>query len=64
MFQEKFKGVSRKIEEYLEGVLKAFHRYFKEVERVLKERFEGVSWKILACFEGALRVFQNDFKQV
>ena len=42
MFQESFRGVSRKIEGCFNGVLRVFQGYFKEVLRVIQGSFNGV----------------------
>ena len=45
MFQESFKGVSRKIEGCFNGVLSGFQECLEEVEWVFEESFQGVSRK-------------------
>ena len=56
LFQESFKGVSRK-----------FLRCFKEDSRVFQGSFEGVSGsfkEVLRVFQGVSRVFQGSVKVV
>ena len=55
MFQDSFKGVSKKIEGYFNGVLSGFQRF--------KKKFNGCLWKISKvfqrCFKEVLRVLQG-----
>ena len=47
MFQGSFKGISRKIEGWIDGALSGFQEYLKEVEWVFEGSLQGVS----SCFK-------------
>ena len=53
VFQESFKGVSKKIEGCFNGVLSKFQRYLKEAQWVFEESFKGIP-----------RMFQGSFNVV
>ena len=71
MFQESFKGVSRKIEGCFKGDFSGFQGYLKEVQRNYREvskvfqgSLKGVLRRFLGCFKEVSRVFQERLKDV
>ena len=55
MFQESFKGASRKIEGCFNGVFIGFQSSLKEVQWAFEESFKGVSRMLQGSFKGVTR---------
>ena len=59
VFQESFKGVSRKIEVGFNGVFSGVQEYLKEVQRMFERIFKGF---FLGSFNEVSTVFQGKLK--
>ena len=59
MFQESFKGVSRKFQGCCKEFSSKLKGYFTEVSRMFQESFKGVSRKFQGCVMEVSRVFQE-----
>ena len=64
MFQERFKGSSRQIEECFEGALVVFKENCKEVHRVLQGVSKVFKFQGNFSFNGLSCVFKGCFKNV